>query len=39
MTSIAIGRFTRVAAVLAGVVFAGAPAAAQAPSPSEVTFK
>src|SRR6187200_2197940 len=39
MTSIAIGRFTGVAAMLAGVVFAGAPAAAQAPSPSEVTFK
>src|SRR3954452_19392546 len=39
MTAIAIGRFTRIAAVLAGVVFAGAPAAAQAPSPSEVTFK
>jgi cyclase len=39
MTAIAIGRFTRVAAVFAGVVFASAPAAAQAPSPSEVTFK
>ena len=39
MTAIAIGRFTRVAAMLAGVVLAGAPAEAQAPSPSEVTFK
>ena len=39
MTAIPIGRFTRVAAALAGVVFASAPAAAQAPSPSEVTFK
>ena len=39
MTAIPIGRFTRVAAVLAGMVFACAPATAQAPSPSEVTFK
>src|SRR3954467_12497923 len=39
MTAIPIGRFIRVAAVLAGVIFACAPATAQAPSPSEVTFK
>src|SRR6476659_10630353 len=39
MAVIAIGCCTRIAAVLAGILFASAPAAAQAPSPSEVTFK
>src|SRR6185503_4463946 len=39
MMAIAIGRFPRIAAVLAGVVFASAPAAAQAPAAGAVTFK
>jgi cyclase len=39
MTAIPIGRLIRVATALAGIVFTCAPATAQAPSPSEVTFK